>query len=237
VTAIGFPDFQEQAQWQSTSDNHPGVSIAANAQSTVGPYNVQNWQSTHVRFQPTQAMRLWAQWWDHPDATGVAVADRRIEVGPNSLCSVLLVNAGRGLLLYVDNGPTPGTFDLDVSFTNRSSPAWYPLTSAPLIDEHNDAVGAGATVSVETTVAFAGPATLWTFTDAPAAPTGTINIMHGDRTGTFQELSQWRTNEANYGGGQRAQLIIPPRRIQVQFLNSDAASHHYWAVLSCDLFR
>jgi hypothetical protein len=241
MSLVGYPDFQEQAQWQSP----PAVvynQVIANGATKSFPaaapavYNVSNWSATQMRiFAQFSALDVEVQWYDADPPTALLSHQYFTTSDNGSDTTVTLPNGGPYLRVNVTNlsGFAP-TLVAIIAFTNRVVPPFACPSSGPLLYGENLTAVPGIIKAVDASYLYAGPATAWFFTDATAwsCEFGSISSA-----GTFQYHQGWDSNGAGGARHFRTSMMVPPRSMRYRFLNNDAANKQLYVSLIPDMFR
>lgn len=239
MTLVGYPDFQEQAQWQSP----PAViaSTAINNGTTLsfpqaGPvyFNVSNWNATQLRLSGAQVLDVECIWYDAIPATAY-LARSYYSTAANIGSVVSLPNGGPYLQVNVTNSSgVNDTLTSVIAFTNRRQQPFIVPTSGPIIYTSPTTVGAGAQATVTSSYLYAGLAYLWVATTATAWRVD-VNNLTSNGTATF--VAQLTSTETGGGPIRRVPLILPPRPVQLGFHNDGAGAADFYASLVPDVFR
>lgn len=235
MSLVGYPDFQEQAQWQSppvivyAQNQAAGVTLTF-PQSGPAYYNVNNWQSTQISVTASPQIVDVEMYWVDAVIPTVLLGQFFFTTAPGNRSLVTIPNAGPYLQIKVANrGVTPtAPTVVAAAFTNRVSVPFMGYGSGPLnvIGSKNIAGGANFTQFSDWT--YAGPASFWSFTDSnqPWA----IELVCTTSDGTPQIIFQTDVNESAAADTQRRiEFLCPARPFRITIYNQGVAAHNYWA--------
>lgn len=231
MSLVGYPDFQEQAQWQTPAAVAFAGAIANGVTVTfpqTGPvlFNVNNWQSTQIGVTGTPSiLDVQMSWYDAIPAT--ILMGRYLWSSAKGNRSLLTIpNAGPYLEVKVTNltgGNVPSAVVV-VAFTNRVAPPWIVPEKVPMILSPLAALAPAAVATADATFNYAGPATFfcrhnsgqnWSALLAGINSAGTLT--------TYASFGNFSAPTPNV-----AQIIhVPPMACQLQLTNHGAAPHDF----------
>jgi len=240
MTLVGFPDFQEQAQWQSPLAVEYSAALNTGATKSfpdTGPvyFNVSNWNATQLRISGAQRLDVELVWYDAIPAT--AFLARSYFTTPQNIAStVSFPNAGPYLQINVSNlSGVNDTLVAVVAFTNRRQQPFIVPSSAPMISVQNFTIAAGAFHNFDAAYSYAGPAHLWFFTPSDNWFCNAVGLTSNLTTHFFTHLGKFD----EYGAAQDRHIncMVPPLAIQLQVTNNSAAAQVFYMSLTPDYFR
>lgn len=234
MSLVGYPDFQEQAQWQS-----PPVIVYAQNQAAgntltfplTGPayYNVNNWQSTQISVTASPQIIDVEMYWVDAVVPTVLLGQFFFTTAPGNRSLLTVPNAGPYLQVKVANRGVVGTAPTVVAmaFTNRVSAPFMGYGSGPLLEIGAQSVAAHATYTKTSDWTYAGPATFWGYTDSNEGWTYDIDAHTSD--GTSVIVAQSDSNESTAADVQRRfDFLIPARPLFLVISNKGANPHNFW---------
>lgn len=240
MTNVGFPDFQEQAQWQSPLAVTYNAALANGATKSFpasGPvyFNVSNWNATQLRISGSQILDVELIWYDAIPANAY-LARTYYSTVANIGSAVSFPNAGPYLQINVSNlSGVNDTLLAVVAFTNRRQQPFITPSSAPLISAQNLNVPAG-TALITPSYLYAGPAFLDIFT--PSTESWQVNIDGRTSGGTIDLIAVVQSGEASSPALPRRQpLILLPRPTFAIIFNQGAVAHAFYVAVTPDMMR
>lgn len=237
MTDVGFPDFQEQAQWQSPIALNETVHANAGATVLRGPFNVSAWQTCSIVTAATGGAGRVTFAYYADEALTIPLASVPLNMNGNS-GEMTVTNKGPWLLLgFTAGGAAAIDFATKMTFSNRSGPAFNPSFSIPLLQVESINVLAGTSQSFNAAYAYGGPAFWWGYLTGAASAVVSINLEQSDETLVWHFLAQARADDPNAAAGWRQPIVIPPRNLRVTFVNLSGIDRTFWTVVTPDVFR
>lgn len=241
MSLVGYPDFQEQAQWQSPPAVTYSAAIANGATKTfpVGGnnlFNVSNWANTQLRiFGQFAALDVECQWYDADPPTALLGHRYWTTCENGSDTNVNIPNCGPYLRVNITNlsGAAP-TLVAVIAFSNRVSASFVCPSSGPVTSRAFSALGAGVTATLTPTYLYAGPATFSVATDSNEGWTALLRARNS--AGAATEFA-WMGNQLAASGNQSLAVTLPPRPVDLLVFNFGAGIHNFGAGLVADVFR
>jgi hypothetical protein len=240
MTNVGFPDFQEQAQWQSPLAVTYNAALANGATKSFpasGPvyFNVSNWNATQLRISGSQILDVELIWYDAIPANAY-LARTYYSTVANIGSAVSFPNAGPYLQINVSNlSGVNDTLLAVVAFTNRRQQPFIAPASGPLISAQNVNVPPG-TVTLTPTHLFAGPAFLNIYTASGEA--WQVNVDGRTSNGTADLMCVVTSGEAAAPNIPRRQaMTLLPRPTFATIFNLGAAAHTFYVAVTPDMMR
>lgn len=239
MSLVGYPDFQEQAQWQSPLAVSFLGTIANGATQSfpaASPYfNVSNWQGVQLRVdQNVASLDVDMLWYD--TATGShLLGERRWTTVPNDSGYVIVPNNGPFLRIQISN--LSGADQLTAAyaaFTNRIGPPFVTGNSGPVLSRAFGLIGAGGNAIIAASYLYAGPAT-WSIAQ-DSAEGWTAVLQCSTSNGTVTEFD-WMGDQLRQSGDLSQYVTLPPRPIRLVIFNYGAAAHNFGAAVTPDQFR
>lgn len=241
MSLVGYPDFQEQAQWQSPPAVIYSAAIANGATKTFPTtgnnlFNVSNWANTQLRvFGQSSILDVECQWYDADPPTALLGHRYWSTSGNGSDTNVNIPNCGPYLRVNVTNlsGAAP-TLVAVIAFSNRVSAPFVCPSSDPIISTGVVSVGATTATAIDGSYLYAGPAFAWGYSESTD---WSISIQSISSNGTLRDIMVW--NRDGYTANQRRYqpLILPPRPVRVLLFNNDAVPRNLNFTLTGDVFR
>lgn len=222
----GLPDFSRGQLAQSlilaSETDHSYTSTERR-----GPYGVANWPGVRMRVVPAAPDARFRLRWAI-SATGPAFVDgEELHVQGGKVLNWTTVN--RGPLLYVDvdnNTGAASSYTWRLQAANVASAYSSIEFRSTIFAERGTVVAAATTTSVFYSAGYVGPAMWWVFTDASV---WTMTLFERDYAGATGEIAQIRSTSTPVGP---ISVVIPPRIIRLDMVNSDAAARNFWSVLT-----
>lgn len=231
MSLVGYPDFQEQAQWQSPVAVAFGGGIGTGVTLTypvTGPvyFNVNNWQSTQIGVTGAPSLLdVELDWYDAIPAT-ILMGRTLWTSAPGNRSLLTVPNQGPYLQVKVSNnsGAPVASAAIVVAFTNRVAPPWMVPEKTPLILSPLALLGAGATATATGQFTYSGPATFFCRHDSPQNWSAYLYGVNGAGVNTtyaaFGNFSAPTPNVAQT-------VYVPPEACFLQLTNHGAAGHNF----------
>lgn len=241
MSLVGYPDFQEQAQWQSP----PAVTYSAaiaNGATKIFPttgnnlFNVSNWANTQLRvFGQFAALDVECQWYDADPPTALLGHRYWTTCAAGTDTNVNIPNIGPYLRVNITNlsGVVP-TLVAVIAFSNRVTAPFVCPSSSPMIVRPYAVIGAGVGAGTDATYLYAGPATLTINHDSNQ---GWVAVVEGFNSAGVSSEFAYAGDQFRQSGDISVGVIVPPLSAHLRIFNFGAAAHSFSAALVPDMFR
>lgn len=241
MTIQGFQDFQEGTIWQSalafnfSQSLGPGVSHTwpdAPATSVV----CSNWQATQLHCSSTSSLDVVVRWWQFADATFPLGERRFTHYGTWADSFVTVSNLGPYLTVSATKDAVgTNTVSVTGTFTNRPLGPFQPRSSAPMLLEDFQTVGAGATANWTADYLYSGPA-MWLLAAISGSGAWEADLTCFTAGGTSIHLARLY-NTAVVTQAFNVSVMVPPRPLRLSITNNGGAGQLFTASVTPDLFR
>lgn len=232
---IGFPDDQEQSQWQSQTFLNDNTAYAQNQQKTFGPFNVANWKATQLGLVSTNGSILIQMVWSSDSAGLIVTGAKKLTWAGGLTANFTEINLGPYLTIFIQQTIVGGTIHTVAIGSNSDKPAFNPNDYRPIIDVQGQSVGAGVTTAaIDGLYVYGGPA--W-ISIIRAVSAWKITLQGTDESNVAHLLRIWDTSTGTSQANTSELIVLPPMRIQVIITNPGGAAASFWIVIVPDLFH
>lgn len=226
MSLVGYPDFQEQAQWQSlllTDDTQVLGAGGSVTYPNVGPayYNTSQWQTLQVYVSNGVRILDGQITWYADAGLTTTMGRKQFSLPANAESVVSFPNAGPFATLFLFNGSAGNdTIFVRVTGTNRAQTPFNPPGQFPMVLVPVTSIAAGANLDTLATQFYAGPAHMSVSTDG----NGNWEVIMQGLTSNGTQIEYAWGGPRNVAGPQSA--IVP---LQVHPLAGRLRIHNYGA--------
>lgn len=241
MTQVGYPDFQEQAQWQSLTMVDDNQVLGA-GQSITYPIGVptslavSQWQTTQLYVSNGNRIIDGQLTWYADAALASTMGRKQFSLPKNCECVVSFANAGPFVTINLFNGSAgASTIFVRVTGTNRAQTPFNPPGQFPMVLVPVTSIAAGANLDTDATQFYAGPALMSVSTDS----NGNWEVIMQGLTSNGTQVEYAWGGPRNVAGPQGTAIPIQvhPLAGRLRIHNYGAAAQLFVAAVVPDYFH
>lgn len=232
--AVGFPDDQQQPQWQSPLLISDSNTLGAGVLKTYTTLKVANWQSTQIAATSNAGNGVFTLSWYADSGLTKLLGSKVFVIENQRPATVAYPNVGPYLSIQVTAGSLGMTYTLYVNATNRSAPAWATAGGDILIEINSTNINPGALLTASAQTVYAGMAQFQLLT---AASGWEANLKYKDINQADHIVNSWNTTVGTPAQPVNQLIMLPAFPLRLEVTNHAGVVATFWAHIVIDVYH